>query len=278
MSRYSEIYKLISKLYENRRYKEVIDKVNKYVNIGFENDAYAHNLRFLRAKSLRYLGNFEDAIKELKELSVIEKDRSYSKLELFYIYYFLNRYEDAIKLLPELYLIETKHVSNHTLLIAELVMKKQLGMKVVFKRGTKSDYVKEQIINFNEEKALEHIKSHKIHEDAYVEHSRFNDNVNLDYLIECVKRDLKGNKKANIIDILEIHYFAVPGIGYDTNNLCNYIKVVVVPNTTNIISLYPYTYIEVDDISLLNCDLNKLFNREKNTSRIDRFNNRFNLK
>lgn len=278
MNRYSEIYNLISKLYENRKYKEVVDKVNKYINIGFENQAYAHNLKFLRAKSLRYLGRFEEAIKDLKELSTSEKDRSYSKLELFYIYYFLNRYNEALKLLSELYLMKNKYVSNYTLLIAELVIKKQLGMHVDFKRGTKSDYIKEQIVNYDESKALEHIKSHVRNEDSYNEHSKFNTGINLNYLMECVKKDLKNNKKANIVDILEIHYFAVPGIGYDSNNLCNYIKVVVVPNTTDIIAMYPYAYIEVDDVNLLNCDLNKLFNREKNTSRIDKFNNRFNLK
>lgn len=278
MNRYREIYNLISKLYENRKYKEVVDKVNKYINIGFENEAYAHNLKFLRAKSLRYLGKFEEAIKDLKELSVIETDRSYSKLELFYIYYFLTRYEEALKLLPELYLMKNKYVSNYTLFIAELVMKKQLGISVDFKRGTKSDYIKEQIIKYDEGKTLEHIKSHARYEESHNKHSCFSDGVNLNYLTECVKKDLKNNKKANIIDILEVHYFAVPGIGYDTNNLCNYIKVVVVPNTTNIITMYPYAYIEVDNVNLLNCDLSKLFNREKNTSRIDKFNNKFNLK
>ena len=281
MNRYSEIYNLISKLYENRKYKEVVDKVNKYINIGFENESYEHNLKFLRAKSLRYLGKFEEAIEELKELSLVEQDRSYSKLELFYIYYFLNRYNEALELLPELYLMKNKYVSNYTLLIAELVMKKQLGMHVDFKRGTKSDYIKEQIVNYNEEEALEHIKSHITDEESYNEHSKFNVGINIDYLMQCVKKDLKNNKKANLVDILEIHYFAVPSVGYDSNSVCNYIKVVVVPNTTNIIAMYPYAYVEINEINMLDCDLDKLFNRnkvEKSTSQIDRFNNRFKLK
>lgn len=281
MSRQSEVYSLIVKLYENKRYKEVIDKVNKYISIGFENIRYECNLKFLRAKSLRYLGRFEEAINELIELSKLEEDNSYSKLELFYIYYFLNRYEEALKLLPELYEMKNKYVANYTLLIAELVMKKQLGFNVNFKRGTKSDYIKEQIINYNEELALKHIETYMSDEESYNEHSRFSEKVNFKYLMECVKKDLKNSKKANLVDILEIHFFAVPGIGYDKNNKCNYIKVVVIPNTTNIIAMYPYAYIEVDNAPLLNCDMDVLFSRnkeEQTTSRIDRFNRRFNLK
>ena len=281
MSRQSEVYSLIVKLYENKRYKEVIQKIDKYISIGFENIRYECNLKFLKAKSLRYLGKFEEAINELIELSKLEEDHSYSKLELFYIYYYLNRYEEALKLLPELYEMKNKYVANYTLLIAELVMKKQLGFNVNFKRGTKSDYIKEQIVNYNEEIALKHIEAHMGDEESYNGHSRFSENINFKYLMECVKKDLKNSQKANLVDILEIHFFAVPNIGYDKNNKCNYIKVVVIPNTTDIIAMYPYAYIEVDNAQLLNCEMNLLFNKnetEKTTSRIDKFNRRFNLK
>lgn len=281
MSRQSEIYNLIVKLYDSRRYKEVIDKVNKYINIGFDNKKYECNLKFLRAKSLRYLGRFEESIQELIELSKLNEDNSFSKLELFYIYYYLNRYNEALTILPELYEMKNKYVSNYTLLIAELVMKKQLGMPVNFKRGTKSDYIKEQIMNYNESVALKHVESHMRDEESYNGHSRFNENINFKYLMECVKKDLKTSKKANLVDILEIHYFAVPSIGYDKNNKCNYIKVVVIPNTTNIIALYPYAYIEVDNASILNCNMDILFSKNKEeqvNSRIDKFNKRFNLK
>lgn len=281
MSRHSDIYNLIVKLYEGRRYKEVVNKVDKYINIGFKSKIYECNLKFLRAKSLRYLGRFDEAILELKELIKNGDDESYSKLELFYIYYFLNRYEEALNMLPELYLIKNKNISNYSLLIAELVMKKQIGMEVDFKRGTRSDYVKEQIVNYNEDKTIQHIKKHSTQEDQNKNHSRFKENINIQYLLECIKNDLPNNKKLNIIDVLEVHCFSVPAVGYDVNSICNYIKVVTIPNTTNVITVYPYSYIGVNDIDVLNCDLDKLFNKqseEKKESRIDKFNARFNLK
>ena len=45
--------------------------------------------------------------------------------------------------------------------------------------------------------------------------------------------------------------------------------------------MYPFSQIEKDEVKVLDCDFDKLFNRNKeckSTSRIDRFNSRFNLK
>lgn len=281
MKKYGEIYSLIVELYKVKKYKEVVDKVDKYINIGFKNKRYVYNMRFLRAKSLRYLGRFDEAINQLKELINDPSDKSFSKLELFFIYYYLHRYEEALELLPDLYETNGKYFSNQSISITELVIRKNLGLPVSFRKGSKSDYIKSQIVNYNEQIAIQHINEHTYYEDSHQEHSLFNKNVNINYLFECVKNNLKNSKPINDNNLLSVYYFALPGIGYDSNSVCNYIKVVVVPNTTNIITLYPFAYIEIDNINMLNCDLNKLFNRqieEKSTSRIDRFNSRFNLK
>lgn len=280
MSKYQEIYDMVTKLYENKKYKQVIEKVDKFINIGFDNQKWIHRMKFMRAKSLRYLGRFNEAIAELIVLSKQLEDNLYSKLELFYIYYYLNRYEEAFELLPQLYEMPNKYVSNHSLLIGELVIRKNLGMKATYRKGTRSDYIKEQIVNYNEEIAYEHILDHTHETMSYNEHSIFTENIDIKYLMECVKEDVKTNKKVNVNDMMEIHYFAVSGIGHDDSNMCNYLKVVVVPGTPNIIAMYPSSYIEDDNVQVLNCNIDKLFKREekqKTVSRIDRFNKRFNL-
>jgi tetratricopeptide (TPR) repeat protein len=281
MKQFYEIYSSVVELYNNKKYKEVVNSVDKYLKLDFTSEKYIHNMRFLRAKSLRYLGRFDEAILELKALEKSEKNAAYSALELFYIYYFLNRYEEALELLPKLYNEKTKYISNHTLLIMELVMKKQLGIPVSYKKGTRSDYMKEQIMNYSSEKALQHIKNHKYEAVSYNIHSQFNDSVDIEYLMECVKKDIINSEKRNRIDALEVHYFSVSGVGYDDNSICNYLKVVVCPNTTNIITMYPFSNIENENVRILNCDRNKLFKKEdneKNVSRINKFNKRFNLK
>jgi len=120
MNKYNEIYFLVINLYKNRRYKEVIDKVNKYLTLDFENDNYKFNMRFMKAKSLRCLGKFDEAITELVELNILQSKNPYVVQELLHIYYFLNRYKEGLGLLPTLYAIENKYMSNHSLSIMEL--------------------------------------------------------------------------------------------------------------------------------------------------------------
>ena len=80
--------------------------------------------------------------------------------------------------------------------------------------------------------------------------------------------------------MLEIYYFGVSNIGYINNINCNFIKVVVIPNTNNIISMYPTNEVDYNYISNLNIDYDKLFernNKVKTISRIDKFNKRYNI-
>ena len=281
MNKYYEMYNRIMKLYSGRRYKEFIRSADKFLKLDLKNGNYIHNIKFLKSKALRYLGYFDEAILELRELRNMENDDSCSTLELYYIYYFLNRYEEALELLPRLYLEEKKPIHNHTLLITELVMKKHLGLPIRLKNGTRSDYIKDQILNYSYDRALEHIECHKYMDETNSDHSCFYENVDVGYLMECVKANIKHHEKVNQIDALEIHCFSVFGIGYDQNNMCNYLKVVVCPNTTNIITMYPFAHVEGENFLPLECDMDKLFKKdlkEKTISRIDRFNKRVNLK
>ena len=56
---------------------------------------------------------------------------------------------------------------------------------------------------------------------------------------------------------------------------CNYLRVVVVPNTNDIITIYPTTTAPKDYITNINIDYSKLFKEEekvKKLSQIDKFN------
>ena len=81
-------------------------------------------------------------------------------------------------------------------------------------------------------------------------HSKYKENTDLKYLIRCVKEGLKTSKKANVEDIFEIHYFYVPNIGVYKNEMCNFLKVLIVPNTSNIITMYPDRNIEYECLYL----------------------------
>ena len=101
----------------------------------------------------------------------------------------------------------------------------------------------------------------------------------INYLFEILTANLKNSKKANIEEMLEVHYFAVSNIGI-YNDVCNFVKVVVIPNTTNIISVYPVDNIFDSSFNNLEYDRSKLFkeeNKVKKLSRIDKFNQKYNM-
>ncbi|MBQ2946681.1 MAG: hypothetical protein IJE04_02390 [Bacilli bacterium] len=256
----------IKDLYVNRKYATLIKECTDYLNI-YPNET---NVRFMRAKAYRYKGMFKEAIEDLNyNLSLGEN--AHSIVELYYIYYFLNMYEEALNLLPELY--KNKYINVSSLAISEAIMKKQLG--IPFK--TKSNYVINQINDFNKKDSLNHIINN--HQKEYIEgKSMFYRNVDINYLYDILIKNLKNSKKANIEEMLEIHYFGVSNIGTNNYNVCNFIKVVVIPNTNNIISIYPIdTVYNLEFVNLEN-DRSKLFKEDKykikTISRIDKFNNR----
>ena len=280
MSNFNDIHRMILELYNSRQYSLVINKIDKILLAGVKNYNYKCNFRYIRAMSLRYLERFDESIAELEDLCKLVKNNPFYTTELFFTYYYLGKYTEAFQMLPELYLIEGKKLSNHSIFIMELVIRKNLGLSTNYKSDTKCDYLKKQITNYDEKLALQHITSHTHDEDSHHIHSIFNESIDIEYLMQCVKINLQNSKKVNANDVLESHYFAVPRIGYDENNICNYLKVVVCPDTHDIITMYPYAYATGDNIPIIECDIDKLFkrkNKENIISRIDKFNRKFNL-
>jgi len=258
----------IKNLYVDKKFDALIKESTDYLKIS-PNEV---NVRFMRSKAYRHKGMFKEAIEDLNYNLSLDNN-AHSIVELYYIYYFLNMYNEAIKLLPELY--KNKYINATSLAISEAVMKKQLGIPF----RTKSNYAIEQINNYNKEVTLNHIINN--HQKEYIEEkSMFHNNVDINYLFEILTEKIKDSKKANIEEMLEVHYFAISNIGQDRHNICNFIKVIVIPNTNNIISIYPVNNIFDSNFINLECDRSKLFkeveNKVKTISRIDKFNNRYN--
>lgn len=269
--REKEMYVKIKKLYIDKKYNSFIKESTKYLDI-VPNDI---GVRFMRARSYRKLNMFNEAIEDLKHILNLDYS-DYALLELYFIYYHLNRYEEALELLPLVY--ERKPINSYSVSISELVMKKHLGMDVDFKKGARCDYIRGQIVDYNFEDAIEHTKKH-INKTDDPKISYFNEGINLQYLFDLIINNLNNSKKVNADEVLEIHYFGLGNIGVFNNQNCNFLKVVVVPNTTHIISLYPTNNVDYNYVLNIECDYEKLFsnNKVKTKSRIDRFNKKYNL-
>lgn len=258
----TDIYIYIKQLNSKGKYKDVVKYADKFMQIKECGVTRYKKVKFMKAKALRQLERYEEAIEILK--SEIENDDCFYMLELFFLYYHLSKYEEALKLLPTLYNYENKTIRNFSLSIMELVMKKHLGYEITCNDQINDDNIKMQIINYNEEKAIKSIKDHTIENiNDFDSKSYFNKNIDIDYLIECIKQNIKTSKKINKDECLEVHYFLVPGIGIYRNNTCNYIKIVLIPNTTNIITAYPTLSQDECDVPILNCNFDILFGKKE---------------
>ena len=264
----AELYLYIKELNEKGKYKEVVKYADKYLELPSSLVFQENKVKFMKAKALRHLEKYEEAIEVLK--SEIAENNIYYMFELFFIYYHLNKYEEAIKLLPILYDYKDKSFKNYSLSIMELIMKKSLGLEVAPNEFSLDDAIKMQIIDYNEDIAIKSIKKHTIENVTdFEKESYFNENVDINYLLECIRENLKVSKKANMNECLEVHYFLVPKIGIYNDNICNYIKVILIPNTNNIIATYPTSTAEVKNVPILNCDYDKLFSEAQKQKRIN---------
>lgn len=251
------------------------------------------NVRFMRAQSYRNLKMFEESINDLKYNLGIKDNNSintiinqmkenpkleindYSLSELYFIYYHLNMYREAMELLPLVY--ETKCIRPMSVHFTELVMRTQLGLNVKSKNYDNM-YVYDQIINYNSEEAIKQIKEYKNQNDK---RSKFKNDIDLNYLFNLITNNINNDKKVNITDILEIHYFSIANVGYFDNMPCSFIKVVVIPNTNNIINMYPTNEIDYSSVCNIEYEIDKLFPKKeekvKTLSRIDKFNKKYNI-
>lgn len=254
----------------------------KYATQYLEINPNDIDVRYMRARSYKNIREFDLAVEDLEynienfEIKNIGQLKE-TILELFNIYYYLNRYIDALKLLPIIY--DNKLSSYNFIKTKEIIMKKQLRIVCPDLIGPTEDYFISQIINYDETRALGYIRVHQKPENDNNIKSKFNDNININYLFYIVKNNINHNNKANIDDVMEVFYFAIPNVGMYKNDICNYIKVRVIPNTKNVISIFPTPALKYEDAYTLEYDRDKLFKIEKQQenrpSQITKFYNRY---
>lgn len=270
----NNFYTRLVSLYKSEKYEAFLRLSDKFLNYC-DSD---RNILLMRAKSYRALEMYREALNEFLK-AVKYKDNQYVILELYFLYYHLNMYKEALNLLPLLY--GKEGIKGHSIAISELVMKKELGMNCDFKIGARCDMIKNQITNYNEAVALKHISDHLVINDNEFDHAYFDESIDLEYLFNTVREQIDSKNKANKRDMLEVHYFSVSNIGSNSGELYNFIKVVVVPNTNNIITMFPTNEVDVKHTMPLKYDYDKLFKKEnkiKVKSQIDKFYGRYQLK
>lgn len=219
LSNYNKAYEL---------YNKVIDlKVNNISSMAY------FKLGYLEQEA----HHFEDAKKIYNDLiSNSYKKRSEAYINLISINLKEKNYDECYKLLAKM-IEKTKDYTPYDLKLIKLLLDKSSGKKVRYERSL--SYTEQQIISYSEEKCRKHIIEHR------KANAQFNELIDYDELIDFTKKQMKSSNLA-YGDLFDIYEIDLEDCGANTNKY----RVIVIPNTKNIVTMYPHIenkYNRVDD-------------------------------
>lgn len=149
-------------------------------------------------------------------------------------------------------------------------LKKQLGL-LTFSDCYCEDYFINQIFSYNKDKAIEHIKLHQ----NSLEEVQFKSDFPIELIYDLLRQKLPNEYKYIKSGFTESYIVKYDANGYCDNRLVNFIEVITLQDSSEIITMYPYEnkekrkYIDITP------------KREENTftrkrmSQIDKFNQRY---
>ena len=228
----------------------------------FSNEGYL-NLGLLEMKEQ----NFQSAKEYLQKAAT--SNLALSINAYFSLAYIAIREEDYDTCYNIIEKLETKDLNfelERSLKKLRLYTDKKVGRPIP-KKDYK--YTEEQIIDYSENKAIKYIGELHTENDAL---SVFGDDININTLFYQVKANIK-NITPNISSLLDEYILTVPNVGYGPTGAADKIKVLCLPNTDSIITMYP-----------INQSVSKPVEEEvpkvaiKRMSQIEKFNARYGKK
>ena len=211
-------------------------------------------------------GDFEEAEKLFLKSLVTHgevHDAGYFKLIALYIKQ--NRLDEAQMLLDDLVqkFPEIRH--DLSFIIAIRTIQNKRGIKIPTEPLV---YIEKQIIDYNKAAALAHIRAG--HTEKQPGKSVFSDKLDINTLYDYVQSKMSDDNKIHE-DIMDVYSISYPNVGEVDGTIINNIRVVAIPNTKDIITMYP----SEDYFLPRKCDYKKTEEVPKQMSRVDKFNKRF---
>ncbi len=261
-----EIYlakgQIYTKMNEYEVARQYYEKSKTDANKEKKDGKIAFNMGMLDFKE----GKFNDAASNLIKSSHNRRYRKPSIINLIYIHIrkkdFKNAnyyYEKAIK---ESIFSKDKEEALKIKVILDKERNKHIKLEDSY------SYSLGQYINYDEKEAYEHIEKNHYGEDF--DRSVFNDDINLEELILDVKTKIVPEKR-ELQGLADCYYIEMDNVGKTREGEeCNVIKVIVIPDTRNIITMYPIS-------NRYGEERKKEKPKVKKMSRIEMFNKKYNL-
>lgn len=227
-----------------------------------------------------YNRNYDKAINYFDKLIKKNEENSeyvyYSAiLEKIYILIKYDKLDDIINLYNE-FLKDAKCYNNKSEieLISDYINIKLGNLDKIINKN----YRVNQLISFNYNKAIEHIKNHCQSDDNKKYHSVFNENIKIEPLYKLIQTLLNKETfiRNNVHDAYVIYY---PNIGFCNDEKLDYLKVITNPNSKDIITMYPIQtrFIHSNCLETIEEEIvpTQRENKVKRLTQIEKFNQKY---
>ena len=181
------------------------------------------------------VGKANDAEKYFKEL-LNTQNKTYALLELYAIKQLIyldiknNNLEEILDLLMKLSIQDKEYYVIKSYVLYKLGKTEQIEVQ---------NYYTQQLINYDEYAALEHIQKHLDENDNKRLHTVFDSSIDLQQLFEQVKEKIKVINPTRFTMVEKYIICCEEEIGISDGEKVNTIEVVTIPHTKNIITMYP---------------------------------------
>lgn len=219
------------------------------------------------------LGELEGAVLNLNQL-LDSKIKSTALVELINLDIKNEKYESAYQKYKDLQkcsdYVDDKHFKQ-----MGIFLEHKLGI-LKLKFFEKETYFVQQLLNYNEDLALEHIKLHLDKQKGKASHSVYSESVDVDELYYFAKEQILNiqPRDYDICDKYNIRCNKVIGETVE-NKLTDTLRVVTLSNTKDILTMYPIPAIDNEMKLEENIVKTKYIKKE---SQIDKFNRRYGKK
>ena len=215
------------------------------VRLGNYNEAKNYFESLLNAQNNTYamlelgklevrLGNYNEAKNYFEDILKIRHD-VYAINELLILSIKWEKYEDALLYLEELTNYKTKNLKHLKVYFTYINYK----MGNIDKIQDIEGYFANQIVDYNKEKAINHIKLHLDENSNKIKHGLFEDNLDIEKLYNESKERIK-NIEPDYSAISDKYIYDTGfDVGVVNDQKTSFIKIVTVVNTKDIVTMYP---------------------------------------
>lgn len=143
-----------------------------------------------------------------------------------------------------------------------------------YERGT--GYLVNQILSYEEKKALEHIKKHQSKEEN--EQLQFVKDFPLENIYYEIRQKLPSARKYISNTCADSYVFGYRANGHVESKLVDYIEAITIANSNDIITMYPYENRERREYIDITPEIDVSSLKRQRVSQIDKFNARYGKK